>query len=136
MSRIIKTETASKERTAWSRLVVVALRELMGLQSPDGLGKDLVAFIVEGLVKIYDSVESSVTAWEKRGYFVKADRFRLEWDWTIRLSEKLKMLLLNDDWDKIALTIAELGQRFKSVKIPARFKHQSPWIGAWDRMKK
>ena len=44
--------------------------------------RDLAAFIAISLEKIFETVETSVVAWEKKGYWVKADRFRLEWEWS------------------------------------------------------
>ena len=35
-------------------------------------------------------IDSSVAAWEKRGYWVKADRFRMEWAWAGSLAEKMR----------------------------------------------
>jgi hypothetical protein len=40
--------------------------------------KDLVAFIVLSLQEINNTIDSSVEAWEKRGYWIKADRFRMD----------------------------------------------------------
>ena len=37
--------------------------------------------MVLALEEIAVSIDVSVQAWEKRDYWVKADRFRMEWEW-------------------------------------------------------
>jgi hypothetical protein len=135
LSRVINTEGAGKERTRLSKLVVVALRELVQQKEPDETTRDLVAFVSESLQQIYDTVETSVVAWEKRGYWVKADRFRLEWEWAGIQGAALKKALLADDWGSVALISAQVGQKFNKVKQPARKLSVIPWTGAWKRLK-
>ena len=135
MSRVINTEGAGKERTRLSKLVVVALRELMQQKEPDETTRDLAAFVSDALLQIHDTVETSVAAWEKRGYWVKADRFRLEWEWAGTQSAALKKALLTDDWGSVALISAQVGQKLNKVKQPARKLSVTPWTGAWKRLK-
>jgi len=135
LSRVINTEGAGKERTRLSKLVVVALRELVQQKEPDETTCDLVAFVSESLVQIYDTVETSVVAWEKRGYWVKADRFRLEWEWAGTQGAALKKALLADDWGSVAMISAQVGQKLSKVKQPARKLSVTPWTGAWKRLK-
>ena len=85
MSRVINPETAGKQRKLLLRSVVVAIRELMKQESQDDLSRDLASFIAITLMKIYETVNVSVAAWENRNYWVKADRYRMEWVWTENL---------------------------------------------------
>lgn len=64
--------------------------------------KDIAAFIALALQAISDGVDVSVAAWEKRDYWVKADKFRMEWRWAGMLAEKMKSAVLGDDWATIA----------------------------------
>ncbi len=136
MSRVINPDGAGKERTKLTKSVVLALRELVRQSDADQTSRDLAAFIAIALVDIYDTVESSVEAWEKRGYWVKADRFRLEWDWTERLGNKMKKALLADDWAGVAMTSAEVGQKLVKVDVPVRHRLGTPWVGAWEKLNK
>ncbi len=134
MSRVINPDGAGKERTRLCKGVVLALRELVRQSNADQTSKDLAAFIALALIDIYDTVEASVGAWEKRGYWVKADRFRLEWDWTERLGNKMKKALLAEDWAGVAMASAEVGQKLVKVDVPVRHRLGTPWVGAWDRL--
>lgn len=135
LSRVINPDGAGKLRTQLVRSVVLALRELMRQSEPDATSRDLAAYLVLALHEIYGTVESSVAAWEKKDYWLKADRFRMEWDWTARYSDTLRKALSNDDWAVVAGTAAQIAQKLISVDVPVRHKLGTPWHGAWDRLK-
>lgn len=135
MGRLIKTETAAKDRTRLSRAVVLALRELMHQAQPDQHSRDLAAFIALALQEIYETIDQSVAAWEKRGYWVKADRFRMEWEWSGRTAEKMKKALLENDWATVAMAAAQAAQKLMSVDVPVRPRLGTPWEGAWKFLK-
>ncbi len=135
MSRLIKTETAAKDRTRLTRAVVLALRELMRQTEPDEHSRDLAAFIALALQEIHATIDASVAAWEKRGYWVKADRFRMEWEWAGRSSDKLKQAVLEDDWATVAMTAAQVAQKLMNVDVPQRHRLGTPWVGAWKLLK-
>lgn len=134
MGRYINPESAGKERNQLCKAVVLSLRELMRQTEPDTHSRDLAAFISIALEKIYQSVESSVGAWEKKGYWVKADRFRLEWEWSHTMGEKMRLAILADDWGTVAMTSAQVTQRLMKVDVPVRHKLGAPWEGAWQRL--
>ncbi len=135
MTRLIKTETAAKDRTRLTRAVVLALRELMRQTQPDDHSRDLAAFIALALYEIHATIDASVAAWEKRGYWVKADRFRMEWDWAGRSAEKMKQAVLADDWATVAMTAAQVAQKLMNVDVPVRHRLGTPWEGAWKLLK-
>jgi hypothetical protein len=130
LGRIINPEGAGKERTQLSKAVVLALRELMRQTEPDAHSQDLAAFIAISLQKINDTVETSVVAWEKKGYWVKADRFRMEWEWSKTLSDRLKLAVLSEDWATVAVTSAQVAQRLMKIDVPIRHHLGTPWVGA------
>lgn len=132
MSRVIKTESAGKDRTRLVNAIVLALRELMQQPEPDVFSRDLAAFIALALNQIFATIDQSVNAWEKRGYWVKADRLRMEWEWTERTSAQLREALISDDWAAVAIISAQVGQRFSNVNIPVRNRIGKPWVGAWN----
>ncbi len=135
MSRIINTEGTGKERTRLTRCVVLALRELMRQTEADDKSKDLAAFVALTLEDLYAVAEASVAAWEKKGYWVKADRFRMEWDWARVLGEKMRTAVLKDDWATVALISAQVAQKMMTVDVPVRHKLGTPWVGAYARLK-
>ncbi len=135
LSRVINPDGVGKERNRLSRAVILALRELMRQSEPNEQSRDLAAFIALALLEIYETVDTSVVAWEKRDYWMKADRFRLEWEWTQQIGQKMTKAVLEDDWATIAMLSAQVGQKFMSVKVPVRHKLGTPWVGAWQHLK-
>jgi hypothetical protein len=135
LSRIINPESIGKERTQLIRAVVLALRELMHQTDTDERTRDLAAFIAIALNSIHQTIDVSVSAWEKRGYWIKADRFRMDWAWSDKYSQELKKAVLTDDWAKVALAAGQVAERLKDVKVPQRNRIGTPWEGAWERLK-
>ena len=134
MSRVYNPESAGKERNTFTRGIVLALRNLMKQQETDALTKDLAAYVALSLGEINATVEASVSAWEKRGYWVKADKFRIEWEWTGGMSRTLKEALLKEDWATVAMTSAKIAQRLSSITVPERNRLGEPWVGAWKKL--
>lgn len=134
MGRIINPESAGKERTRLTRTVLLAVRELMKQADINASTRDLAAYIAEALQEIFDGIDVSVSAWEKRGYWVKADRFRMEWMWAGQFAERLRQALHQDDWAVVAQITAQTAARLASVKVPVRHQLGEPWNGAWKRL--
>lgn len=132
---MINSETAGKERNRLTRAVVLALRELMRQTEPDDITRDLAAFIALALEEINDSIEASVGAWEKRGYWVKADRYRMEWDWSGSLAKSMRAAVLSDDWPGVARSAAQVAEKLRDINVPQRHRLGTPWIGAWQQLK-
>ena len=86
---------------------------------------------------IADTIDPSVAAWEKRDYWVKADRFRLEWNWTRNLAHEMRTALLVEDWGTVAMTAVKIAQQpqIGSVTISPNHRMGTPWEGAWYRFK-
>lgn len=134
MSRIINPDSAGKERTHLTRTVVLAVRLLAQQTGPGPETRDLAAFIAMALQGIAATIETSVAAWEKRGYWVKADRFRMDWLWAGQLGERMQLAILGEDWDQVALVAAQVAQRLAKVKVPVRNRLGTPWAEAWKRL--
>lgn len=135
MGRVINPEGVGKERTRLVKSVVLALRELMKQSQADNHTRDLAAYIALALEAIASTIDVTVGAWEKRGYWVKADRFRLEWDWSGQLGQKMKKAVIEDDWAMVASTAAQVAQKLKDVEMPLRNTLGTPWEGAWEGMR-
>jgi hypothetical protein len=133
---VINPEGAGKERNRLVKSIVLAMRELMRQSQPDEHSRDLAAYIATALLEINQTVESSVGAWEKKGFWVKADRFRMEWIWTERVGKQMRDAVLNDDWATIAITVAQLGGKLNHVEVPARNRLGKPWEGAYQLLQK
>jgi hypothetical protein len=135
LGRVINPESAGKERNQLVRAVVLALRELMRQAEPNREAHDIAAFIVIALDEINGTIDASVAAWEKRGYWVKADRFRMDWSWAEHLGPKMRQALLAEDWGNVAGISVQIAQKLGDVKVPQRTRLGEPWVGAWERLK-
>lgn len=135
MSRVINPEGAGKERTRLLRGVVLSLRNLMQQTTVDETTRDLASFIALALEAIAATIDPTVEPWEKRGYWVKADRFRMDWNWTERLGKGMRQAVLKDEWVEVARLSADIASRVGNVKLPARHGLGTPWTGSWKRLK-
>ena len=134
MSPIINPESAGKERTQSSKAIVLAVRELAQQTAVTDEAKDLAAFIALALRNISEGIDISVAAWEKRGYWVKADRFRMDWMWTEQYADKMKVAIFTDDWGTIAMLMPQIAQKFNKIVISDNHRLGKPWIGAFTQL--
>jgi hypothetical protein len=132
VSRIINTQSVGKERNQLLKAIVISIRELMKQSGVNENTRDLSAFISRALLAVHATVERSVGPWEKRGYWVKADKFRLEWAWTKTVGEEMVEAVLNEDWGIIAAHVAAVGERLKNIEVSERHRMGKPWVGAWQ----
>lgn len=131
MTQIIKTSTPGKERSRLSKAIVITIRNFMRQESPDDETNDMLAFIILALKEISDGIDKSVAAWEKRGYWVKADQYRLEWQWAGEMAAKLQTAFQKEDWQKIAGLLIETMEKFSNIKVSDRHRMGKPWKNAF-----
>jgi hypothetical protein len=134
LSRIISPESAGKDRTRLAKAAVLAIRELMTQTETDGQTRDLAAFVVLALEGIGKTIEPTVSAWEKRGYWLKADRFRLEWEWSERLGGKMRQAVLAESWGEVAQVAVQVAMKLGNVEIAKNHRMGTPWVGAWEKL--
>ena len=106
----------------------------MRQSQPDDTTRDLAAFISLALEAIANTIDSSVGAWEKRGYWVKADRFRMDWAWSSRLAGGMRQAVLAEDWLKVAQLTVQVAERLNGIKIAQNHRMGAPWVGAYRKM--
>jgi hypothetical protein len=136
MSRVINPDSAGKERTRLTKAIVITIRELAKQSEPNDASRDMAAFIALALVTIAEGIDVSVAAWEKRNYWVKADRFRMDWAWAGQLGEKMKTAVQEDDWANVAMLSAQIAQKLNKVKVSEKHRMGKPWGGAWNELEK
>ena len=134
MSRLINPDSAGKDRPRLSKAIVLSIRELAKQQDITSETKDLAAFIALALQSISEGIDASVVAWEKRDYWVKADRFRMEWMWTGQYAEKMKTAVLKDDWATIAMLMPQIAQKFSKVAVSDKHRLGKPWVDAYRQL--
>jgi len=134
LSPIINPDSAGKERTRLTKAIVLAVRQLAKQSQVNQEAKDLAAFIAMALRIISDGIDVSVAAWEKRDYWIKADKFRMEWMWTGQLADKMKIAVFTDDWGTVAMLSAQIAQKFNKIVVSENHRLGKPWAGAFQKM--
>ena len=134
MSRVINPDSVGKERTRLVKAIVLCLRGLAKQANVSAEAKDQAAFIALALQLISEGIDASVSAWEKRDYWVKADKFRMEWMWAGQTAAKMKAAVLSDDWGTIATLIPQIGQKFHKVAVSDNHRLGKPWVGAYQQL--
>ena len=131
MSRVINPDSVGKERTRLTKSIILCVRELAKLSEVTTEAKDMAAFIALALQSISEGIDTSVAAWEKRDYWVKADKFRMEWMWAGQSADKMKTAVLHDDWASVAMLIPKIATKFGKVEVSDNHRLGKPWTGAY-----
>lgn len=131
MSRVINPNGVGKERTQLIKAVLISIRELSMQNDANEATRDLVAFIIICLQDIHETIERTVVPWEKRDYWVKADRFRMEWSWANTYANELEQALMDSDWAQIAAAIPKIAGKLGKYKIPKTNRLGKPWDGSY-----
>jgi len=134
LSRVINPNRPGKERDRLRRAVALAVREMMKTPEPNDTTRDMAAFIALSLEAITETVETTVAAWEKRDYWVKADRYRMEWIWAEYLGKAMREAVLAEDWGQIAQVAVQVGQALGDVQVSPRHRMGTPWVDAWKHL--
>lgn len=134
MSRVINIDNPAKKRNANRRTIAELLRRLSQKESMDEDAKDMAATIVFALREIHEGVEQTVAAWEKRDYWMKAERFMRDWDWTGEMAANMEDVLRNEAWDLLPELLADLFPRFADIQIKTMTRKADTWRGAYQRL--
>ena len=131
MSRVIRPESGSSLRNRLLKNIANALRYGAQQAPEEDELRDIVAFIALSLVQIQASLQQTTLAWEKRGYWLKADRFQREWNWVERSWNTLHSALIEENLQSTLPVLAELASHLGTVKGSTRGMNAKPWRGAW-----
>ena len=139
MSRVINPDSAGKQRTKMTRAIALAVRELSKTNPSKNSGqlneaRDLAAFIALTLEVVAETIEVSVAAWEKRNYWVKADKFRMEWHWASQLAGQMREAATKEDWENVAQVAMQVALKLYKIKISEKHRMGRPWEGSWARL--
>jgi hypothetical protein len=134
LTRIIATESVGQQRHKLRRTIAEALRRLATKQTFDQESLDLAALIVFSLRRLEQGVDQTATAWEKRDYYLKADRFRLEWEWLDDTAYALETALLLGNHDRVPEILAGLFPRFADITIARYTRSSKLWEGCYQRL--
>ena len=134
MARIINTNSPGKRRSAHMRTIAELLRLLSQQQNVNPTTKDMVAAIVFNLRAISGTVEESVVAWEKRGYWKKADDFQQKWWWCELMALSIETLIRDDDWDQLPAALAKLFPHYADINVSKLTRKADSWQGRYAKL--
>lgn len=134
VSRVITTDSVGKIRHQLRRTIAEALRRLASKRVFDEESRDLASLIVFSLRRLEEGVDQTASAWEKRNYYLKADRFRMQWEWLDETVYALESTLLLGQWDKVAESLATLFPRFTDITVAKYTRSSELWEGCYQRL--
>lgn len=135
MSRVVNTNNPGKLRNQMMRTAAELLRHLSQKTALDEEAKDMAALLVYCLREIDDGIEASALAWEKRGYWIKAEQLRQRWMWTGKAVASLETVIRTEAWETLPGVMAELFSFFADIKITKFTRSSSAWDGAYQRLR-
>ena len=134
MSRVINIDSPAKRRNHNRRTIAELLRRLGQKATIDDEAKDMTATIVLSLRDISAGVEQTALAWEKRDYWMKAERFVRQWEWSAESAANIEDVIRNDAWDLLPELLADLFPRFADIQIKTRTRKADSWRGAYSQL--
>ncbi len=132
MSRVINIDNPTKRRNQNRRTIAELLRRLSQKPTIDEEAKDITATIVFSLRDIAAGVEQTALAWEKRDYWMKAERFVRQWEWAAESAVNIEDVIRNDAWDLLPELLAGLFPRFADIQIKSMTRKADTWHGAYE----
>lgn len=134
MSRIINLNNPGKVRNQNQRTIAELLRHFGEKTNIDVESKDMAASLVYALREINASTEQTASAWEKRGYWMKAERFLRKWSWAKELSINLEDVIRNDAWDLLPELLAQLLTYTADIQVKNMTRSKDTWQGAYKKL--
>ena len=104
------------------------------LQGLDEESKDMAATIVYALRELYETADTAAKAWEKRGYWMKAERFLRQWEWTTGTAANLEDIIREDAWDLLPQIMMEIFPYFTDIEVKSLTRRPETWQGAYARL--
>lgn len=133
MSRVITVDGPGNVRNYHRRTVAEALRRLSQKRQLDEEAKDLAALIVFSLQGIADTVEQTAETWDKRNYYLKAERFREQWHWLDPLTDELSTIIYEGRWHELPAVLVRLMPHFADITVKQMTRPPELWKGAYKR---
>lgn len=134
MSRVVAVDNVGTQRQRLRRTIAEALRHLMAKRDLDNEAQDLAALIVFSLREIDAGIEQTMAAWEKRDYYLKADRFLQEWTWVTPAADDLEKALRQGNWERLPAALAGLLGHFSDITINRMVRSKELWAGCYERL--
>ena len=136
MTRIIRTDSPARYRQRLLKALASAFHCFREETTTEAQKKDIYAFTLLTLEAISESVDQTILAWEKRDYWIKADRLRDTWRWASEAHKNLLNALQSNEIEGAYQQLESLYEQTESVKLPRNQPGQDLWQGAWRKLQK
>lgn len=134
MSRVVHVDSPGKRRNQARRSIAEILRILGRKTTVDEEAKDLAAMLVYFLGEIKETIDESANAWEKRGYWMKVERFVRDWEWIPAMTADIDDVIRHEAWDLLPELLAELTPHFDDIQIKSMTRDPQAWRGAYQKL--
>ena len=134
MSRVVHVDNPGKRRNAARRSVAEILRYLSRKGQIDDEARDMSAALVFMLREIKATVDESAAAWEKRGYWMKVERFVRDFEWIPVMAANIDDVIRNGAWDLLPELLADLTPHFEDIQIKTMTRKPDGWRGTYRRL--
>lgn len=134
MARVINTNSPGKRRNAQLRTIAEILRRLSQQREVSTETKDMAAALVYCLRAIDGTVEESARAWEKRGYWKKADDFQQKWWWASLDAQRIEKLVKDENWHMLPEAMIKLLPRVAHIQLNRMTRDPAAWAGAYEKL--
>jgi hypothetical protein len=133
MSRVIHTQSTGKTRNRLMRTCAELLRHLSQKQAVDEETRDMATFLMLCLQEINDGLEESAAVWEKRDYWIKAEKLRQRWHWVSKYADQLETMIRSESWQQLPENLVVLLPHFAEIKVTRLTRSPSLWKDAYKR---
>ena len=134
MSRVINTNSPTKIRNQNRRSIAEILRRLSMKPNVDDEAKDMISTIVLLLREMQEGNEQTATAWEKRGYWMKSERFLREWGWIPEMAANVDDVIRHEAWDLLPELMADIFPRFADIELKTMTRKADTWRGGYEKL--
>jgi hypothetical protein len=90
--------------------------------------------LVYYLLEIKETVDESANAWEKRGYWMKVERFVRDWEWIPSSVADIDDVIRHEAWDLLPELLADLMPHFDDIQIKTMTRKPDAWRGAYRKL--
>lgn len=134
MGRVINLNNPTKLRNYQRRTIAELLQRLGQKPTIDDDARDMAAAIVFALREIWVTVEVTAAAWEKRDFWMKAERFMRDWEWSKETAANIEDVVREEAWDLMPQLLMNLFPHFNDIALKNMQRKPEEWQGAYKKL--
>lgn len=134
MGRVINLNNPTKLRNYQRRTVAELLQRLGQKPAIDDEARDMAAAVVLALREIWATAEVTAEAWEKRDFWMKAERFMRQWEWSKETAANMEDVIREEAWDLMPQLLMNLFPYFNDIALKNMQRKPEEWQGAYKKL--